>query len=120
MPIPKEQFEKIDDTHNIVASFLQKNPDKAFTQKEIAEAVGLDKSTVSYHISRLSSNKQIRTKWRGKHKYIMWREAGEEEEKEEAEVKASEKSQKGVDEMLAPFATEKGKEKHGLKEGEEK
>ncbi|WP_436903754.1 MarR family transcriptional regulator [Halovenus halobia] len=75
MPISADHFEEIDDesspapetnAHEIL-SFLQANPDHAFTQSEIADATGVTKGSVGPTLVRLRDTGRV------DHKGNYWR-----------------------------------------------
>ncbi|MDY6774836.1 MarR family transcriptional regulator [Halorutilales archaeon Cl-col2-1] len=76
MPIEAERFERLDENPSLpnpetnagrILSFLRQNPDKAFTQSEIAEATDVKSGSVGPTLVRL------REKGRVEHRSKYWR-----------------------------------------------
>lgn len=73
MPITEKEFEGI----KSVGDLLRDNPNRAYYMKEIAEKLGLNKATVTYHVSNLLEDGKIKTKWGGRKKFVIWDEGEE-------------------------------------------
>jgi len=66
MPVAKKDFEKMGEvtgrksnTTPKILEFLGRKPDMAYTNKEVAEATGLNQQTVSQRLRTLAQKKQI-------------------------------------------------------------
>lgn len=72
MPIARKQFEDEQDTCDIrILEYLRKNPDLAFTAKEIADRLGEDHLDVVVSLNRLSEEMVERKMMDGEHYFAI-------------------------------------------------